>query len=60
MLNYTISAKAVQGGKAEASSNKSNIAFDSTSGPNKIWPNPFSRCLHRKGGQLEIDDKQKI
>lgn len=45
MLEYQITATVQQGGKAEAVANRSEVAFDATSGRDEILPNPAELLL---------------
>lgn len=45
MLQYHITAKVENDGKAEAEANQSQIKFDATSGRDKVLPNPAELLL---------------
>lgn len=45
MLEYEIKATVLNGGKAKATANKSDIVFDATSGRDDILPNPAELLL---------------
>lgn len=45
MLEYKITAQSIEGGKARAYANHSEIAFDATSGRDDVLPNPAELLL---------------
>ena len=45
MLEYEITASVQQGGAAKATANRSEIAFDATSGRDELLPNPAELLL---------------
>ena len=45
MLEYEITASVQQGGSAKATANRSDIAFDATSGRDELLPNPAELLL---------------
>jgi len=49
MLEYQITAKVENGGKAESLANQSQIQFDATSGRDEVLPNPAELLLTSLG-----------
>jgi len=45
MLEYSIKAELIQGGKAKAIANKTTVNFDATAGRDEVLPNPAELLL---------------